>query len=192
MEGLLSPGINPGSALSPFAPFNVRAERHPSSRQLAACSCRPGPSGYAGVMQVRIRKAKPADRDQLAQLREALWPKTSAAEHARELEPILAGETPGTMPLIKLRRRNYGWHADRLRRSRSAVARRWLRSCALGGLSGGLVCHRGVSPMRYRSPTSCRRGRLGSDPRLRRDGFRHMDRQRAFAKLPRSVGLRSR
>ena len=51
-------------------------------------------------MQVRIRRALPADRDQLAQLREALWPKTSAAEHARELEPILAGDTPGTMPLI--------------------------------------------------------------------------------------------
>src|SRR5215469_11871667 len=51
-------------------------------------------------MQVRIRQAKPADRGQLAQLREALWPKTSVAEHARELEPILAGDTPGTMPLI--------------------------------------------------------------------------------------------
>src|SRR5215472_4498975 len=51
-------------------------------------------------MQVSIRQAKSADRDQLAQLREALWPKTCAAEHARELEPILAGDTPGTMPLI--------------------------------------------------------------------------------------------
>ena len=51
-------------------------------------------------MQVRIRQAKPADRDQLAQLRQALWPKISAAEHARELEPILAGDTPGAMPLI--------------------------------------------------------------------------------------------
>jgi aminoglycoside 6'-N-acetyltransferase I len=29
-----------------------------------------------------------------------LWPGTSAAEHARELEPILAGDTPGAMPLI--------------------------------------------------------------------------------------------
>ncbi len=52
-----------------------------------------------GVMQVHIRQAKPADRDQLAHFREALWPKTSAAEHARELEPILAGNTPGAMPL---------------------------------------------------------------------------------------------
>src|SRR5215813_2733005 len=51
-------------------------------------------------MQVSIRQAKSADRDQLAELREALWPKTSAAEHGRELEPILAGYTPGAMPLI--------------------------------------------------------------------------------------------
>ena len=51
-------------------------------------------------MQVRIRRATPADREPLAQLREALWPDTSAAEHARELEPILAGNTPGAMPLI--------------------------------------------------------------------------------------------
>jgi aminoglycoside 6'-N-acetyltransferase I len=51
-------------------------------------------------MQVRIRHANPADRDQLAQLREALWPETSAAEHARELQPILAGDTPGAMPLV--------------------------------------------------------------------------------------------
>lgn len=51
-------------------------------------------------MEVHVRQAKPADRDQLARLREALWPETSAEEHARELEPILAGETPGSMPLV--------------------------------------------------------------------------------------------
>jgi aminoglycoside 6'-N-acetyltransferase I len=51
-------------------------------------------------MQVRIRQAEPADRDQLTQLREALWPKISAAEHAHELEPRLAGDTPGAVPLI--------------------------------------------------------------------------------------------
>ena len=51
-------------------------------------------------MEVRIRQARAADCDRLAQLREALWPNTSAAEHARELEPILAGNTPGAMPLI--------------------------------------------------------------------------------------------
>jgi aminoglycoside 6'-N-acetyltransferase I len=51
-------------------------------------------------MQVSIRQATPADRDQLAQLRAALWPEISAAEHARELGPILNGVTPGAMPLI--------------------------------------------------------------------------------------------
>jgi len=51
-------------------------------------------------MEARIRQATPADRKQLARLREALWPGTSATEHARELEPILAGNTPGAMPLI--------------------------------------------------------------------------------------------
>jgi len=51
-------------------------------------------------MHIGIRQAKPADRDRLAQLREALWPETSAAEHARELESILAGDVPGAMPLI--------------------------------------------------------------------------------------------
>lgn len=51
-------------------------------------------------MKVNVRRAKPADRDQLARLREALWPETSANEHALELEPILAGETPGSMPLV--------------------------------------------------------------------------------------------
>lgn len=51
-------------------------------------------------MQVRIRQATPSDRDQLSRLREALWPETPAAEHARELEPILAGDIPGSVPLI--------------------------------------------------------------------------------------------
>ncbi|MFL6446572.1 MAG: GNAT family N-acetyltransferase [Bryobacteraceae bacterium] len=51
-------------------------------------------------MEVRVRQARPTDRDQLALLREALWPETSEKEHALELEPILAGETPGSMPLV--------------------------------------------------------------------------------------------
>jgi aminoglycoside 6'-N-acetyltransferase I len=52
------------------------------------------------LLEVSIRQAEPADMDQLALLREALWPKTPAAEHARELQPILAGDTPGKMPLV--------------------------------------------------------------------------------------------
>src|SRR3982750_5042522 len=51
-------------------------------------------------MEIYVRPAKPAVCDQLARLREALWPETSAKEHASELERILAGKTPGLMPLI--------------------------------------------------------------------------------------------
>jgi aminoglycoside 6'-N-acetyltransferase I len=51
-------------------------------------------------MEVHVREAKQTDCDQLARLRELLWPEASASEHARELEPILAGETPGRMPLV--------------------------------------------------------------------------------------------
>lgn len=43
-----------------------------------------------------------SDRVQLARMREALWPKPSADEHARELTLILEGKAPVTMPLIIL------------------------------------------------------------------------------------------
>ena len=49
-----------------------------------------------------IRLAELSDRDQLVRLREALWPKSSADEHARELTLILEGKAPVTMPLIIL------------------------------------------------------------------------------------------
>src|SRR5215467_5031358 len=50
--------------------------------------------------EIEIRIAQPSDRDPLARLREALWPSASAEEHGRELTPILAGDTPGAMPLV--------------------------------------------------------------------------------------------
>jgi len=46
-----------------------------------------------------VRLAHPSDRDRLATLRSALWPESSAAEHASELTTILSGSAPGTMPL---------------------------------------------------------------------------------------------
>jgi aminoglycoside 6'-N-acetyltransferase I len=60
-------------------------------------------SDYGGVMsQICVRPAQLSDRDQLARLRAALWPRSSAEEHARELEPILQGNAPGAMPEINL------------------------------------------------------------------------------------------
>ncbi len=54
------------------------------------------------VSDICIRLAQLSDRDQLLCFREALWPKTSAEEHARELTLILEGKAPVTMPLIIL------------------------------------------------------------------------------------------
>jgi len=59
--------------------------------------------GYdSSVSDICIRLAQLSDRDQLVCLREALWPKSSAEEHARELTPILEGKAPVTMLLIIL------------------------------------------------------------------------------------------
>jgi aminoglycoside 6'-N-acetyltransferase I len=51
------------------------------------------------VYQVQIRRAVPADREVLGKLRHALWPESSAEHHEEELVPILAGKSPGVMPL---------------------------------------------------------------------------------------------
>jgi aminoglycoside 6'-N-acetyltransferase I len=56
----------------------------------------------ASVSDTSIRLAQMSDRDQLVRFREALWPKTSAEEHARELTEILEGKPVVTMPLIIL------------------------------------------------------------------------------------------
>jgi aminoglycoside 6'-N-acetyltransferase I len=54
------------------------------------------------VSDICIRLAQLSDHDQLLRFREALWPKSSAEEHARELTLILEGRAPVTLPLIIL------------------------------------------------------------------------------------------
>jgi aminoglycoside 6'-N-acetyltransferase I len=49
-----------------------------------------------------IRLAELSDCTQLVRMREVLWPKTSAEEHARELRQILEGKPVATLPLIIL------------------------------------------------------------------------------------------
>lgn len=53
-------------------------------------------------MDICVRMARAADRQQLAPLRHALWPESSAEEHAKELLGILDGKGFGTMPLAEL------------------------------------------------------------------------------------------
>lgn len=54
------------------------------------------------VSNICIRPAELSDYDQLVRMREALWPKTPADAHARELTEILEGKAVVTMPLIIL------------------------------------------------------------------------------------------
>jgi aminoglycoside 6'-N-acetyltransferase I len=58
-------------------------------------------NGGQAVHSITVRPAHLSDLDQLAALREALWPKSSAEEHAQELRLILAGKSASvlTMPL---------------------------------------------------------------------------------------------
>jgi hypothetical protein len=59
--------------------------------------------GYDGpVSDVCIRLAHSSDHDQLVPMRVALWPQSSAEEHARELTQILEGNAPVTLPLVIL------------------------------------------------------------------------------------------
>ncbi len=52
------------------------------------------------MSSVQIRAAKPSDKTVLGQMRHALWPDSSVEHHEEELVPILAGKSPGIMPLV--------------------------------------------------------------------------------------------
>jgi aminoglycoside 6'-N-acetyltransferase I len=54
------------------------------------------------VSDICIRLAETSDCDQLVRMREALWPTTSAKEHAQELAEIFEGKPVVTLPLIIL------------------------------------------------------------------------------------------
>jgi aminoglycoside 6'-N-acetyltransferase I len=54
------------------------------------------------VSDICVRVAHFSDCDQLVRMRVALWPKTPAEEHARELTQILEGKPVVTTPLIIL------------------------------------------------------------------------------------------
>ena len=49
---------------------------------------------------IHIRLANPSDQSTLAALFHALWPEGPVDEHSRELEAILSGNPPGTLPLV--------------------------------------------------------------------------------------------
>jgi len=52
------------------------------------------------MLDICIRLAQLSDHGQLVRMREALWPNSSAQEHARELTLILEGKAVTTLPLV--------------------------------------------------------------------------------------------
>jgi len=54
------------------------------------------------VSDICIRPAQPSDRNDLVRMRVALWPDSSAEEHATELTAIFEGKPLVTLPLINL------------------------------------------------------------------------------------------
>lgn len=48
---------------------------------------------------ISVRPARPSDADELALLFVLLWPHTSFDEESQALKPILAGDTPGSLPM---------------------------------------------------------------------------------------------
>ena len=51
---------------------------------------------------IQVRAATPSDLEALGKMRNALWPDSSVAHHEEELVPILAGKSPGILPLVYL------------------------------------------------------------------------------------------
>ncbi|HUE42072.1 MAG TPA: GNAT family N-acetyltransferase [Candidatus Sulfotelmatobacter sp.] len=52
------------------------------------------------MSNVHIRAATPSDLEPLGKMRHALWPDSSVEHHEEELVPILAGKSPGILPLV--------------------------------------------------------------------------------------------
>lgn len=51
---------------------------------------------------VLIRPARASDCSEISRMRAALWPESSAEEHARELQPVLRGNASFPFPLMNL------------------------------------------------------------------------------------------
>jgi aminoglycoside 6'-N-acetyltransferase I len=60
----------------------------------------PNDDTLATADDVQVRRAVPADREILGKMRHELWPESSIAHHEEELGPILAGKSPGIMPMV--------------------------------------------------------------------------------------------
>jgi aminoglycoside 6'-N-acetyltransferase I len=53
-------------------------------------------------LTIKVRQAHPSDKDELAKMRELLWPESSIEEHGNELDSVLRSRMNGTLPMAIL------------------------------------------------------------------------------------------
>jgi len=53
-------------------------------------------------LTTKVRQAHPSDKDELAKMRELLWPESSMEEHRKELESVLRSRMNGSLPMTIL------------------------------------------------------------------------------------------
>jgi aminoglycoside 6'-N-acetyltransferase I len=53
-------------------------------------------------LTIKVRQAHPFDKEELAKMRELLWPEASMEEHRKELESALRTRMNGTLPMTIL------------------------------------------------------------------------------------------
>jgi aminoglycoside 6'-N-acetyltransferase I len=53
-------------------------------------------------LTIKVRQAHPSDKEELAKMRELLWPEASIEEHRKELDSILRSRMNGTLPMAVL------------------------------------------------------------------------------------------
>ena len=53
-------------------------------------------------MTIKVRQAHLSDKDELAKMRELLWPESSIKEHGKELDSVLRSRMNGTLPMAIL------------------------------------------------------------------------------------------
>jgi aminoglycoside 6'-N-acetyltransferase I len=50
-------------------------------------------------LAIKVRQAHLSDKDELAKMREILWPESSMEEHRKELDSVLRSRMNGTLPM---------------------------------------------------------------------------------------------
>ena len=148
-----------------------------------------------------IRRAQASDREALVEMRVALWPESSSEEQRAEVDAWLGHDAGSTLPLTILVAEDSSGAVTGFTRGGPAVARRWMRHRASGGLCGRLVRLRSVARARtgrewIRAAEEWARAEgaveMASDALIDNLGSQDAHRALGFEEVDRCVHLRKR